>query len=581
MAGYPNVNAANKYARDVASGKIPACQYVRWTCERHLKDLKRSLKRGGKWRFDKDKAEAACVFVQLLPHAKGKWAAKKELIKLEPWQKFIFCSLFGWVSKKTGLRRFREAYCEVPRKNGKSVLAAGLGLFMWSMDGEFGAEVYCGATTERQAMEVFRPAKQMLSRTPQLVAAVGATVMANTLSIVEDESRFEPIIGTPGDGSSPSCALVDEYHEHQTPALYETMLTGMGARDQPLMFAITTAGFNLAGPCYIHRGQAIDMLKASAGIGDLHNDELFAIIYTLDDDDDWQDPKNLRKANPNYGVSVSEEFLLKRLADAKRYPSRQNAFKTKHLNIWVSAAHAWLNMADWSACGDETLRLEDFLGKPCWVGVDLASKSDITAVALVFRDQIEAANGRARDRWTAFCRSYLPEGAVERAAQNQKAYEGWIHDGKLLLTDGDETDFDVIREDIQDLADKFAITEVVYDPWRATQLGQQLLADGANAVQFPGGFGVMNMPMREVEAALLSGRFRHDGDPVLAWMAGNVVTRERKGLLMPQKADEGKTNMRKIDGMVAILMAMYRAMAADGAAPSLLESLTDDDILVM
>ncbi|MFG0501092.1 terminase large subunit [Pseudomonas putida] len=565
MAGYPNVNAANKYARDVVAGRIDACKWVRFACKRHLDDLVKSKKRTGKWRFDKDEAEKVCRFAQLMPHAKGKWAAKAELITLEPWQKFILCSIFGWLSKKTGLRRFREVYCEIPRKNGKSVLAAVIGLYMWCMDREFGAEVYCGATTEKQAMEVFRPAKQMLARTKKLAKAIGAVIMARNLSIPRDESRFEPVIGDPGDGSSPSCTLVDEYHEHATPALYETMLTGMGARDQPLMVAITTAGFNLAGPCYIHRSQVCDMLNAAAGIGDQHNEEQFGIIYTIDDDDDWESPAALRKANPNFGVSVSEEYLLRAQANARRYPSRQNAFKTKHLNIWVSAAHAWLNMSDWAACGDTSLNIEDFYGKPCWMGVDLASKSDITAVALVFRDKVESpeGSGKYKDRWTVFCRSYLPEGAVERASSNQKAYEGWVHDGALLTTDGDETDFDVVREDIHDLAELFDVKELVYDKWRATQLAHQLLKDGANAVEFGGGYHIMNMPMREVEAALLAGRFRHDGDPVLTWMAGNIVTREHKGCLVPMKADEGKTNMRKIDGMIAILMAMSRALLAD------------------
>ncbi|MBF8694912.1 terminase large subunit [Pseudomonas fulva] len=583
MASFPNVNSCNKYARDVVAGRVAACKLTRYACQRHLDDLAKSQKRGYRWTFSKAEAERACLFVQRLPHAKGKWAAKKQLIVLEPWQRFIIGSVFGWISKKTGRRRFREVYCEVPRKNGKSVLAAGIGLLMWCADGEYGAEVYCGATTEKQAMEVFRPAKQMLVKTPALVKKIGAEVMARNLSIPADESRFEPIIGDPGDGSSPSCAIVDEYHEHDTPALYETMLTGMGARDEPLIFAITTAGFNLAGPCYIHRSQVVDMLNASAGIGDLHNDELFGIIYTLDDKDDWRDPANLRKANPNYGVSVSDEYLHKRLSDAVRYPSRQNAFKTKHLNIWVSAAHAWLNMADWAACGDSSLKIEDFYGKTCWVGVDLASKSDITAVALVFRDKVESpeGSGKYKDRWTVFCRSYLPEGAVERASHNQKAYEGWVHDGALLTTDGDETDFDVVREDIHDLAQLFDIKEVVYDKWRATQLSHQLLKDGANAVEFGGGYHIMNMPMREVEAALITGRFRHDGNPVLTWMAGNIVTREHRGCLVPMKADEGKTNMRKIDGMVAILMAMSRALLADGEMPSLLESLTEDDFLMM
>lgn len=559
MASFPNVNAANRYARDVVTGKVEACKWVRAACKRHLDDLERSKKKTYRWRYSKTAGERICEFIQLLPHAKGKWAARRQLIVLEPWQKFILCCLFGWVSKKTGMRRFREAYCEIPRKNGKSVIAAGLGLFMFTMDGEFGAEVYCGATTEKQALEVFRPAKQMLTRSPDLVEACGIEVMAKNLSIPEDDSRFEPLIGDPGDGSSPSCAVVDEFHEHPTVALYETMLTGMGAREQPLMFAITTAGFNISSPCYIQRGQVVDMLSHALGEGGIQNDELFGIIYTLDDKDDWQDPKNLRKANPNYGVSVNEEYLLKRLADAKRYPSRQNGFKTKHLNQWVSARSAWLNMSDWAACGDPTLTLDQFLGRPCWLGVDLASKSDITAVALVFRDKTEGG----KDLWTVFCRSYLPEGAIERASTNKTAYETWVNSGELLTTDGEEMDFDVIRDDIKDLSAQFDIQDIAYDKWRATQLSHQLQADGAEVTEVGGGIGTMNMPMREVEAALVSRRFRHPENSVLSWMAGNVTSKEFRGCLTPMKSDEGKGNLRKIDGMVAILMAMSRALLVD------------------
>lgn len=569
---FPNVNAAHRYARAVVAGKIPACKWVRLACARHLDDLEKSERRGYPWKFNREEAERVCEFVQLLPHTKGKWARERRLISLEPWQVFIFCAVFGWQSKKNGLRRFREVYCEVPRKNGKSVLAAGVGLLMFAADGEYGAEVYCGATTEKQAWEVFRPARLMLEKTPQLRHLVGAELMAKGMAIPEDGSRFEPLIGDPGDGSSPSCALVDEYHEHPTPALYETMQTGMGAREQPLMFVITTAGFNLAGPCYDQRGKVQKMLQ-----GVTPNDELFGLIYTLDDGDNWEDPANLVKANPNFGVSVLEDYLRKQLEDAKRYPSRQNAFKTKHLNLWVSAKEAWLNMADWMACGDADLRLEDFEGQPCWVGVDLASKSDLTAVALVFREK----DARGRDLWTVFVRCYLPSGAVERASTNRAAYESWINSGHLLTTDGEETDFDVIRGDLKDLAQRFQIVEIAYDKWRATQLAHQLQSDGAEVIEVGGGVGTMNQPMREVEAALVARRFRHSSDPLLTWQASNVATREVKGCLVPMKADEGKSNLRKIDAMVAILMAMSRALASDLAAPSLLDSLTADDFLVM
>ena len=562
-----SVNAANRYARNVVAGKIDACKWVRLACKRHLDDLEASKARSFKWKFDKAQAERVCAFVQLLPHTKGKWARERRLIKLEPWQLFIFCSVFGWVSKKNGLRRFREVYCEIPRKNGKSVVAAGIGLYMLCADGEYGAEVYCGATTEKQAWEVFRPARLMMLKTPDLVEAAGVEIHARSLALPDDGSRLEPIIGDPGDGSSPSCSLVDEYHEHESDALYETMLTGMGAREQPLIFTITTAGSNIAGPCYEKRKQICAMLENSVA-----NDELFGLIYTLDEQDDWRELQVLKKANPNYGVSIFPENLQRSLADAIRYPSRQNAFKTKHCNLWVNAKRAWLNQLHWDQATDSNLSLDDMLGKRSYLGVDLASKCDIADIALVFREKDAAG----RDLWTFFNRHYLPEGAVQGDGPNQDAYERWVNEGHLITTDGEELDFDVIREDAKAIGVDHQVEEIAYDKWRATQLAHQLMKDGAEVVEVGGGIQTMNLAMRELEAALVSGRVRHNGDPVLAWMASNVVAHEFKGCITPTKESSAK----KIDGMVAILMAMSRALLADGVAPSVLDTLEDDDLLV-
>lgn len=555
MASYPNVNAANKYARDVVSGRIDACKEVKQACKRHLDDLKKSETRAFKYKFCRETAEQVCKFVQLLPHTKGKWARERERIKLEPWQKFIFSCVFGWVHKKTGYRRFTEAYCEIPRKNGKSVIAAGVGLYMLCADGEFGAEVYCGATTEKQAWEVFRPAKLMLEKTPELTSFAGIEIMAKNISIPADGSRFEPLIGNPGDGSSPSCAIIDEFHEHDTPDQYETMLTGMGAREQALMFIITTSGFNLAGPCYDKRRQVQQMLD-----GVMPNEEMFGIIYGIDVGDDWQDPAVLKKANPNFGVSVGADYLLKQQRDAIRYPSRTNAFLTKHLNVWVSARSTWLNMADWHKCGDAALALEQFYGNSCWLSVDLASKTDICSLGFLFKDTLESG----RTRWTYFTRSYLPEGALQRAGNNRAAYETWVNSGHLTLMDGDEIDFDQIREDIKDLAGLLEITELPYDPWRATQLAHQLMSDGANVVEFRNTVQNMSPAMREWEAAITSGRFRHNGDPVLTWMASNVVAKvDAKDNLYPRKEREEN----KIDGIIAGLMAMGRAVVSGMTEP--------------
>lgn len=381
---YPNVNAANQYARDVVRGKIVACQFVIQACQRHLDDLMAEKSKSFRYRFDKDLAERAAKFIQLLPHTKGEWAFKRMPITLEPWQLFVICCAFGWVNKGTRLRRFREVYTEIPRKNGKSAISAGVALYCFACDNEFGAEVYSGATTEKQAWEVFRPARLMCKRTPMLTEAFGIEVNASNMNRPEDGARFEPLIGNPGDGSSPHCAVVDEYHEHATDALYTTMLTGMGARRQPLMWAITTAGYNIEGPCYDKRREVIEMLN-----GSVPNDELFGIIYTVDEGDDWTDPQVLEKANPNIGVSVYREFLLSQQQRAKNNARLANVFKTKHLNIWVSARSAYFNLVSWQSCEDKSLTLERFEGQPCILAFDLARKLDMNSMARLYTREID------------------------------------------------------------------------------------------------------------------------------------------------------------------------------------------------
>ncbi|WP_257282122.1 terminase large subunit [Endozoicomonas sp. ISHI1] len=546
---YPHVNAANKYARDVVSGRIPACKWVKLACQRHLDDLN---KKGNDWlyRFDKDKAENVCNFIELLPHVKAKWGQRKELISLEPWQAFNFCCVFGWVRKKDGHRRFREVYNAIPRKNGKSVMAAGVALVCFAADGEYGAEVYSGATTEKQAWEVFSPAKKMVQKTPELREEAGIEVNAKNLAILEDGSKLEPLIGDPGDGSSPSCALIDEYHEHKTSNLYDTMRTGMGARSQPLLYIITTAGFNISGPCFEKQKEVEAMLE-----GTLPNEELFGIIYTIDPEDDWTDPASLRKANPNMGVSVSEDFLLSELQNAINITSRQNKFKTKHLNIWCNAKDAWLNLQQWEKCGRK-MSIEDFRGVDCWDGLDLASRLDICSHVKLFKKHIDG-----KDHYYCFGRHYLPENTINASDNNKNrdAYQNWVNMCALTATDGDEIDFNQIKDEVLEQAEDCPPNEIAYDQWRATQLAHQLEEEGASTIEVKQGYA-LSPAMRELEAAIQSGRFHHDGNPVMTWMASNVVTRELKGNLCPMK----ESNDRKIDGMVALLMAMDRAMSSQG-----------------
>jgi phage terminase large subunit-like protein len=547
---------AERYARDVTSGKIAACRWVILACQRHLDELVKAKTKAFPYRFDAAAAAKACAFIELLPHTKGKWAAKNERLILSPWQVFKTAVLFGWLRKSDGYRRFRKAIILEPRKNGKSAWAAGVGLYMLTMDGEHGAEVYSGATTEKQAWEVFRPARLMALKSPQLASAVGLTVNASNLHMLGNESRFEPLIGKPGDGSSPHCALIDEYHEHETDDMVSTMETGMGAREQPLMLIITTAGSNIAGPCYQAVTEARRMLE---GITD--DPEMFALMYGIDgphgkpeDDDyqpgdDWTKPETLKKANPNFDVSVKGDFLLSQQRDAINNARKASAFRTKHLNEWVFAKEAYFNIAKWMACADHHLKMSDFAGMPCTVGLDLASKVDIAAAMFLFR--------RPTGGFAAFGRFYLPERTIELESTGN--YAVWERQGRLIQTEGDMIDHGRILDDLVEASQTYTIESIGYDPAQATMLVTEMMKEGLPVVEFRHTVLTMSEPMKEVEALIRAGKIAHDGDPCFAWQMGNVVAREdAKDNVYPRK--ERAEN--KIDAAVALIMAMGRQMAA-------------------
>jgi phage terminase large subunit-like protein len=542
---------AHQYAANVVSGKVVACKLVIAACQRHLEDLQRTNNPSFGYRFDPAKAEKACRFIERLPHVKGKWASRRETIKLAPWQVFIVCCLFGWVSVATGCYRFREAYIKVSRKNAKSTLSAGIGLYKFAADGEYGAEVYSGATTKKQAWEVFRPARHMVERTQLLRETLGIRVNAESLVIGCNGSRFEPVIGKPGDGASPSCAIVDEYHEHTSDDLYDTMKTGMGARDNPLLLVITTAGSDRSGPCYALEQDAIKLLE-----GKLRNEEWFCIIYTIDDGDDWKSKPALLKANPNYDISVFGDYLERQQRDAINSARKQNTFKTKHLDIWVGADVAWLSSVAWNKCADSSLKLEDFLGQRCMVALDLASRKDIASRVLMFRKVIEGKN-----HYYVFAKHYLNEFAIEQSKGN--AYSGWEIDGWIAKTPGNTTSYVDISKDLIEDSKRFEMVEVPHDPYHAAALVQFIQADpewvqSAQFVEVRQLVGIMSPAMKEFEAIVLEERFHHNGDPVLDWMVSNVVCHtDRKGNIFPTKQNQES----KIDGAICLFMDLIRWMA--------------------
>ncbi|MER2552676.1 MAG: terminase large subunit, partial [Thauera sp.] len=410
MAGRNYAAIARQYAEAVVGGDIAACKWVRLACQRQLDDLQRFKGRNPPYRFNPrltDKqgrsfqpADNLCAFVERLPHVKGPLAGQP--ILLEPWQVFILTTVYGWV-KPDGKRRFRRAYIEVPRGSGKSALSSAVALYMLAADGEGGAEVYSLATTRDQARIVFGDAQAMARQSAGFRSRFGVGVGAHNIHVLASGSKFEALSaeGSTLDGLNIHFGCIDELHAHKTRTVYDVVETGTGKRDNSLLWVITTAGSNRSGICYEVRTFVTRLLD-----GVLADDSQFGIVYGLDDGDDWTLEESLIKANPNWGISVRPEVLAPLQAKAMQMPSAVNNFKTKHLNEWVNADTAWMDMRAWDRCADSLLDLDAYAGQPCWIGLDLASKTDIAALLLVFAHQ-EIDGGFA-----VFGRYYLPEDTV-------------------------------------------------------------------------------------------------------------------------------------------------------------------------
>jgi len=548
-----HVEIANGYIDDVLDGKISACKYVKLACERQKKDL---VKQDFEYRFDKDKANRICKFIELLPHIKGEWAGR--LITLEPWQCFILTTVFGWVDED-GFRRFNTCYIEVPRKNAKSTLSSGVALYGLAADGEGGAEVYSAATTRDQARIVFEDAKRMVDRCQGLQQRFGVTSSAHSVYVAPTASSFKALSRDHGgnlDGLNVHFGIIDELHAHKTREVHDVIDTATGARRQPLLWEITTAGFNRAGICYEQRAYLIKVLQRVTD-----DPEFFGIIYTIDDTDDWADPKSWEKANPNWGISVKPKDIGRKARKAMEMASAQNNFLTKHLNVWVNADTAWMDMRKWEACGDSSLDISDFEGEECYVGIDLASKIDIASCAILFKKFIE-------NKWNyyVFGRNWLPEYTIEQSSNSQ--YEGWALDGYLVETPGEIIDYDFIEEYLKQISSRFQVVQCAYDPFQATQFSTRMTAADVPMIEVGATVKNFSDPMKEFEALVVSGRFHHDGSPLVTWMLSNVVCHmDKKENIFPNK--EFPAN--KIDWVIAVIMALSRSLIDDSgsAEPSI------------
>lgn len=552
MATY--IERARDYAERVVSRAEVAGRLERMACQRFLDDLdKRQGTPEFPYRLDINLGARACRFVNLMPHIKGEWAKPVYVdgrlqyakLRMEDWQVFITINLFGWVHVDTGLRRFRRAYEEVARKNAKSTWAAAVLLYLLAADGEPGAQVYSAATTGEQAREVFDVARNMAEREPEFKARFGVDVGKHDIAIPDSASGAKPLNaeGSTLDGLNIHGAIVDELHAHKTRALYDVLDSATGARSQPLIVMITTAGSDRSGICYEQRDYTIKVLERT-----IEDETWFGMVFTLDEGDQWHDQAVWRKANPNFGISVKPDDMEAACRKALAQPSAVNNFLTKRLNVWVNADSAWMDMMAWDRCADRALKPEAVAHLPCVIGLDLASKVDVAAAARVFHDA-------DADKYYLIPTFWLPERQVEQGANSQ--YDGWRRAGHLQVTDGEVTDYDQIEEALRADVRTLSVSEIPYDPWQATQLASHMLTEGAPMVEYRQTVQNMSEPMKQLEALVLQGKLVHDGNPVMTWMISNVVChRDAKDNIYPRK----ERDQNKIDGPVAAIMALGRLM---------------------
>jgi phage terminase large subunit-like protein len=550
-----HVEAAGAYTRAVLAGEVPACKWVKLAVQRQADDLQRETSEDWPWVFDHDLASRPCEFIELLPHIKGKWARERRLIELEPWQCFILTTVFGWVHRETGLRRFKEGYVEVPRKNAKSTLSSGLALFMLSADGEHGAEVYSAATTKDQARIVFDDARAMAERTPDLRTYLGVAIMQHSITVAHRASKFLPLSaeGSTLDGLNVHFAVIDELHAHKTRAVYDVIDTARGAREQSLLWNITTAGTDRSGICYERRTHVTKVLDAV-----ITDPSIFGIVYTLDENDDPHDPASWAKANPNWGKSVLMDDMVSASRKAEAMPSALNNFLTKRLNVWVSGESAWMDMRAWERCAYPVLRedLSKFYGAKAYIGLDLAQKKDFAALSLVFEADVpEVGFGNTR-KWAVSTRLYLNELAVQESGNAHLT--GWARQDHVQVTDGDITDFDVVAEDLRMLCRNFDVQEIAFDPALSMYFAGKLIEEGLPLVEITQRALFFTPPLIQVENLVLEKKLVHDGNPVMSWMVSNLVVKVSKFNELMSPTKERPEN--KIDGPIAMLMALGRAL---------------------
>lgn len=530
----------NHYITSVLDGSTVACELVRLACERHLRDIGRQRTAQFPYYFDEAIGAKWIKFANLCKQWKGSGA--RTTITLQPWQEFYMMELFGW-QRVTGGRRFRTAYLEIGRKNGKTSLCAIKAMGHLLIDKEPGAQVYIAATKEEQARIAFRDVQEMIKATPALREKFTIYVK----SVVSESSFIKPL-GSDSDtqdGFDPSYGIIDEYHAHPTSGMLNVIESGMGARSQPLIDIITTAGFNRMSPCYSEtRKASIDVLR-----GIKHDETHLALIYTLDDGDDWRDENVWIKSNPNLNVSVRMDFLRDRLVKAiNEGGSKEVDFKTKNLNVWTDALSVWISDDTWNKCADD-FTVQDCTDLPCYFAIDLASTMDTTSLAMVFVDG---------NQYNVINEYFIPEETIERRSEKDGVmYRQWARDGHLTITPGNVTDYDYIRSRLNELKQTVRFVRGAYDDWNSSDLIPRLIDDGFDMEPISQNIKSMSTPTKEFEKMVYQGRIVHNGHPVTRWQMSNVMIKRDANENYKIAKDK---STEKVDGPVSITMAVALIM---------------------
>ncbi len=530
---------AEYYAEQVVSDEIMTCELVQLAVKRYYADLDNAYDRG--WYFDRKSAQRAIGFIEKLKHTKGEWAGQR--FKLEPWQQFVLWNIFGW-RNADGTRRFRYAYIEIARKNGKTALSAGVGLYMLFADGEARAEVYSAATVKDQAKICFADAVEIVKNTD---LRNYLTPYRNSIVYELKGGTMKPLSSDYGvhDGLNPSCGIIDEFHAHKDSGMFDVIKSAFGARRQPLMFIITTAGFNKNGACYAYRDNVIKVLR-----GVNQDDSLFGIIYTLDSNEEWDNPKMWIKSNPNLGVSLSADYLADQVKDAKNRPEAVRNVMTKNVNLWVDAERTWILDEMWQKCAGTT-GLKELEDCECWGGLDLSNVSDITAFVLLFHEN---------DRFQLLPMFWIPEDKMQEKIRKENInYDKWIQQGYIKVTSGNVIDYDFVKADILQTVQNYDLKSSAYDRWNSSQTIIDLQNEGMTCNPFGQGYGSMSAPSKEFEKLVLTEKIEHFGNPVLRWMlASTLIKTDPAGNIKPDKSK----STQKIDGIVASIMALGEWMTA-------------------